>query len=138
MTPGSNHQGGALSKGLRILQVFDERSPALSVAEISRRTQISRASVYRLTGILEDLGYLRRTNRLYRPSNKVLSLGVAAVESRQFVECIRPYLDEIAHCSQRRRQSTMDCWKGRKSSLPCHRDDIITINLRAGSRFPPI
>ena len=138
MTPGSNRQGGALSKGLRILQVFDERSPALSVAEISRRTQISRASVYRLTGILEDLGYLRRTNRLYRPSNKVLSLGVAAVESRQFVECIRPYLDEIAALLPEATAVNYGLLEGAEVIYLArrHRDDIITINLRAGSRLP--
>ena len=138
MASGSNHQGGSLSKGLRILAAFDERSPALSVADISRRTQISRTSVYRLTGVLEQLGYIRRTDRLYRPSNKVLQLGVAALESREFVEHVRPYLDEII-------SALPDCTAVNYGVLEeaeviylarLHQDDIITINLQVGSRLP--
>lgn len=138
MTSGSNHQGGALSKGLRILAAFDEKSPALSVADISRRTQISRASVYRLTGVLEDLGYIRRTARLYRPSKKVLGLGVAAVESREFVEHIRPYLDQIASALPEATAVNYGVLEGAEVIYLArrHRDDIITINLRVGSRLP--
>ena len=96
MTAGPNNDRGSLSKGLRILSAFDEKHSALSVAEIARRTQISRASVYRLTGVLEDLGYIGRTGRLFRPSRKVLHLGVAAVESREFVDHIYPHLDQMS------------------------------------------
>ena len=138
MTSASNHQGGALSKGLRILASFDEKSPALTVADISRRTRISRASVYRLMGILEDLGYVRRTDRLYRPSKKVLGLGVAAVEAREFVEHIRPYLDEIAAALPEATAVNYGVLeRGEVIYLARrHRDDIITINLRVGSRLP--
>lgn len=138
MASGSNHHGGSLSKGLRILAAFDERSPALSVADISRRTQISRTSVYRLTGILEELGYVRRTDRLYRPSNKVLQLGVAAVESREFVEYVRPYLDELLSALPDATAVNYGVLEGTEVIYLArrHQDDIITINLQVGSRLP--
>lgn len=138
MTAVPSHPPGSLSKGLQILAAFDERSPALSVADIARRTQISRASVYRLTGVLEDLGYIRRTERLYRPSKKVLNLGVAAVESREFVEHIRPYLDEISGAFPEATAVNYGVLEGAEVIYMArrHRDDIITINLQVGSRLP--
>ncbi len=138
MTAVPDPQRGSLSKGLRILAAFDERSPALTVADIARRTAISRASVYRLTGILEDLGYLRRDERFFRPSKKVLQLGVAAVESREFVEHIRPYLDQISSALPEATAINYGVLEAADIIYLArrHRDDIITINLRVGSRLP--
>ncbi len=138
MTFDPSQQRGSRSEGLRILATFDEKSPALSVTDIARRTRISRASVYRVAGILEELGYIRRTERLYRPSMKVLDLGVAAVESRNFVDHIRPYLDEISQALPEATAVNYGVLEGTEVIYLArlHRDEIITINLRVGSRLP--
>ncbi|MCQ3803230.1 MAG: helix-turn-helix domain-containing protein [Acidimicrobiia bacterium] len=117
---------------------FDEKSPALSIAEIARRTEISRASVYRLVGALQQLGYIRKDGRLYRPSKKVLQLGVAAVESREFLDHIRPYLDMIISALPEATAINYGVLEGTDIIYlaRCHQDDIITINLRVGSRLP--
>lgn len=138
MTAIQDNQRGSLSKGLCILTAFDEKSPALSIADIARRTEISRASVYRLIGALDDLGFVRRDGRLYRPSKKVLQLGVAAVESREFVDHIRPYLDEIISALPEATAINYGVLEAAEVIYlaRCHQDDIITINLRVGSRLP--
>ena len=129
---------GSLSKGLRILSAFDEKSPALTIAEISERTAISRASVYRLAGILEELGFLQKNGRSLRPSKKVLQLGMAAVESREFVDHIRPYLDQISSVLPQATAVNYGVLEGSDVIYLArrHLDDIITINLRVGSRLP--
>lgn len=138
MTAVPDNQRGSLSKGLCILTVFDEKSPALTVADIARRTEISRASVYRLVGVLEDLGYVRKDGRLFRPSKRVLQLGVAAVESRELVDHIRPYLDKII--SELPGATAINYGVLEAGDIIYlarrHQDDIITINLRVGSRLP--
>lgn len=138
MSAAPANQRGSLSKGLRILSAFDERFPALTIAEISERTEISRASVYRLAGLLEEWGFLQKDGRSFRPSKKVLRLGMAAVESREFVEHIRPYLDQISSVLPQATainygvlEATDIIYLARR-----HLDDIITINLREGSRLP--
>ena len=138
MTPTPGNQRGSLSKGLLILSAFDEKAPALAIADISKRTGISRTSVYRLTGVLEELGYLQRDERVFRPAKRVLQLGVAAVESREFVDHIKPYLDQISSVLPRATavnygvlEATDIIYLARR-----HLDDIITINLRVGSRLP--
>ena len=110
----------------------------LTIAEISQRTEISRASVYRLAGLLEESGFLRKDGRSLRPSKKVLRLGMAAVESRELVDHIRPYLDRISSVLPRATainygvlEATDVIYLARR-----HLDDIITINLRVGSRLP--
>ena len=67
--------GGSLSKGLRVLASFNERDARLTVAEISERTSVNRASVYRLAGVLEKQGYLKKEGATYQPSSKVFGLG---------------------------------------------------------------
>jgi IclR family pca regulon transcriptional regulator len=121
-----------------ILSAFDEKSPALTIADISRRTEISRASVYRLTAVLEEMGYLQKDERLFRPAKKVLQLGVAAVESREFVDHIRPYLDQISSVLPQATAINYGVLEGADIIYLArrHLDDIITINLRVGSRLP--
>jgi len=138
MTGEAERQGGSLSKGLRILSAFNERSTALTIADLARRTGISRASVYRLTGILEELGYVQKDRRLFRPSKKVLQLGVAAVESRQFVDHIKPFLDQISSVLPQATAINYGVLEAGEVIYLArrHLDDIITINLRVGSRLP--
>lgn len=138
MTPAPANQRGSLSKGLLILSAFDEKAPALTIADISKRTEISRASVYRLAGALEELGYLQRDERVLRPSKKVLQLGVAAVGSREFVDHINPYLDQISSVLPQATAVNYGVLEGTDIIYLArrHLDDIITINLRVGSRLP--
>ena len=48
----------ALSRGLGILSQFTARDPALSLAELSRRTGLHRATVYRFAKTLQAEGFL--------------------------------------------------------------------------------
>ena len=131
-------QTGSLAKGLRILAAFDEKDAELTVAEISHRAAVSRASVYRLAATLEGLGYLRRDGTTYQPSTKVFDLGIAAVESLELVDHIRPYLDLIAHELPDATAVNYGVLEGVDIIylLRLHRNDIITINLQVGSRVP--
>jgi len=84
------------------------------------------------------MGYKRGTEGLARRSKKVLNLGVAAVESREFVEHIRPYLDEISVALPEATAVNYGVLEGAEVIYMArrHRDDIITINLQVGSRLP--
>lgn len=70
----SNAKGGrlvqSLSRGLGILSQFTAESPSLSLADISRRTGIHRATVYRFVRTLEVEGFLT-----YDPDSGLYSVG---------------------------------------------------------------
>ena len=130
--------GGSLSKGLRVLASFDERDARLTVAEISERTSINRASVYRLAGVLEQQGYLKKEGSTYQPSSKVFGLGVAAVESLELVDHIRPHLDRIKNELSEATAINYGVLEGDEVIylLRLHLDNVISINLQVGSRLP--
>ena len=129
---------GSLTKGLRILASFDERTPRLSVAEISDRTAINRASVYRLAGVLEGLGYLKKEGATYQPSSKVFELGIPAVESLELVDHIRPHLHRIKAELPDATAINYGVLDGEEIIylIRLHMDDIIAIRLQVGSRLP--
>src|SRR5215475_10619628 len=56
----------SLARGLRVIEAFDGRSQGLSIADIARVTELSRAAVRRLLITLELLGYIESTGRKYR------------------------------------------------------------------------
>jgi DNA-binding IclR family transcriptional regulator len=60
----------SLSRGLGILSQFTAESPSLSLADISRRTGIHRATVYRFVRTLEVEGFLT-----YDPDSGLYSVG---------------------------------------------------------------
>lgn len=63
-----------LERGLRVLQCFDSRDLILSNSEISKRTNLPKATVSRLTHTLVRLGYLR-----LNPENGQFILGIGVL-----------------------------------------------------------
>lgn len=62
----------SLERGLRILAYFAADSRSLSLAELSRKTGLHKATVYRFAKTLENEGYLD-----YDPTSGVYSIGPA-------------------------------------------------------------
>jgi DNA-binding IclR family transcriptional regulator len=87
-----------LARGLRILNVIAAAGEPLTVAEIARRTDLNRSSVFRLAYTLQYLGYIEEIpgGRGYDLSSAVLRLGYAYLAGRDIVAVARPVLDALA------------------------------------------
>jgi len=86
-----------LVRGLAILQLFDDRSRELSMAEIASRIGLNRSSVFRLVYTLEADGFLQRilgSNR-YRLGSRVLDLGYRFLSGLDLLEPARPVLSRL-------------------------------------------
>ena len=69
----------ALMRALDIIDLFVDRSPELSAAEIAEATDLPRTSVYELLGTLVHRGYLvRDAAGVYSLGVRALQIGVAA------------------------------------------------------------
>ena len=68
----------SLARGLRVVEVFNSHSESLSIADIARTTELSRAAVRRLLITLELLGYIEANGRKYRLCHGVLHLGMSS------------------------------------------------------------
>lgn len=65
----------ALARGLEVINAFGADMPAMTLSEIAQRTGLSAATVRRSLITLEALGYVRRRERRFMLTPKVLTLG---------------------------------------------------------------
>lgn len=86
-----------LERGLRLLCEFSRKDSTLSAAELARRLQVPRSTVFRLLTTLEMMGFVERTDggREFRLGMAVLRLGFEYLASLELTELGRPLLDRL-------------------------------------------
>jgi len=85
----------SLARGLSVIEAFDGRTEGLSIADISRATELSRAAVRRLLITLELLGYIEANGRKYRLRHRVLHLGMSYLSSSSLATVSQPAVQKI-------------------------------------------
>jgi IclR family transcriptional regulator, pca regulon regulatory protein len=85
----------SLARGLRVIEAFDSHLQGLSIADISRATELSRAAVRRLLITLELLGYIEADGRKYRLRHRVLHLGTSYLSSNSLATVSLPAVQKI-------------------------------------------
>ena len=96
-TGGDRYTVPALLRGLQLLTHFSRDQRELTGAELARRLDAPRASVFRLLHTLEQLGYVERVGdaATYRLGIAVLRLGFEYLASMELTEHGRPVLDAL-------------------------------------------
>ena len=91
----------ALARGLQLLMQFNRHERELSGAELSRRLDLPRASVFRMLFTLEQGGFLERApdGVNYRLGLSVLRLGFEQLASMELTEVGRPVIEELRDLS---------------------------------------
>ena len=91
----------ALARGLQLLMQFNRNERELSGAELSRRLDLPRASVFRMLFTLEQGGFLERApdGVNYRLGLSVLRLGFELLASMELTEVGRPVIEELRDLS---------------------------------------
>ena len=86
-----------LERGLRLLGEFSSKDRTLSAAELARRLQVPRSTVFRLLATLEMMGFVERMDggREFRLGMAVLRLGFDYLASLELTELGRPLLDRL-------------------------------------------
>ena len=86
-----------LERGLRLLAEFSARDRVLSAADLSRRLNVPRSTVFRLLATLESTGYVERADggREYRLGLAVLRLGFDYLASLELTELGGPLLNRL-------------------------------------------
>ena len=83
---------GGLAHGLRVLEAFDARSAALSLTDVARQTGLTPATARRSLHTLVSLGYVRRADKQFVLSARVLALGLAYLRLTGIEEILLPEL----------------------------------------------
>ena len=126
----------ALSRGLEVLRCFSPARQVLSATEIAARIGLPQPTVWRLCHTLVATGYL-----VAAPSGKlrigapVLTLGYAAIASLDYLQIIRPHMQQLADryggsvCLAERHRSKMIYVE------VCKANTIVSLNLQVGARL---
>ncbi len=127
----------SLARGLSILEVFDLAKPRMGISDLSRKTGLSKSTVFRLVHTLRNLGYIIPVGEenKYTLGPKVLTLGFAVLSSLELREVAQPYLMEL---SRKRKETVnlavLDGWRLiYVERIKTHQ--IVNINLHVGSRL---
>lgn len=84
------------AKGLAVLKAFDERQPQMSIADIARVTDLDPATARRLVLTLVHEGYVRKENRAFSLTPRILILASGFLRGNQFGKVIQPVLNDCA------------------------------------------
>jgi IclR family pca regulon transcriptional regulator len=126
----------ALERGLAVLQVFSREHPALTLSEVARMADVTRATARRILLTLERLGHVRSDGKRFMLTPRVLSLGWAYLASLDLWEVAHPLMQElVARTGESCSAATLDLpdivYVAR---VPTRR--IMSITLGVGTRLP--
>lgn len=126
----------SLARGLRIIETFEGRTEGQSVADVARKTRLSRAAVRRSLMTLQVLGYAESNGPVYRLTTRVLRLGFSYLSSASLPVLAQPVLEritEIVHESSS--LSVLDgdeiVYLARSAAKR-----VMSVGLSVGSRLP--
>ena len=91
----------SLVRGLAVIRAFDAEHPELTLSEVARRAEITRAAAGRFLRTLEELGYVRGSagsgvGRTFALTPRVLELGFSYLSALSIPEVIQPHLERLS------------------------------------------
>lgn len=128
----------SLGRGLAVLLAFSQLQRALTIAQISHRTGLSRAAVRRCLYTLSVLGYVRSDDgRHHQLGSKVLAFGHAYLSSSSLAMQAPAVLDRLSEqvaesCSAATLEGQEITYVARSKST----SRIMSVDLGVGSRLP--
>lgn len=126
----------SLARGLSVIRAFDAEHPELTLSEVARVCELTRAAARRFLLTLVDLGYVRTDGRRFMLTPRVLELGYSYLSSLSLPEVAQPHLEElVAGVNESSSVSVLDgddvVYVAR---VPTSR--IMTVAIDVGTRFP--
>jgi IclR family pca regulon transcriptional regulator len=134
--PRSSDFVQSLERGLAVIRAFDAEHAELTLSDVARSTDLTRAAARRFLHTLVDLGYVRTDGRLFALRPRVLELGYSYLSSMSLPELAMPHMEAM---SAKIKESC--------SIAVLDADDIVyiarvvtrrimTVAINVGTRFP--
>lgn len=86
----------SLARGLGVIRAFDAEHPSLTLSDVARRTDLTRAAARRFLHTLQTLGYVRSDGRAFALTPKVLELGFSYLSALSLPEVVQPHLEALS------------------------------------------
>jgi IclR family pca regulon transcriptional regulator len=126
----------SLARGLAVIRAFGAERPRLSLSDVARATDLTRASARRFLLTLESEGYVRLRDGLFELTPRVLELGFSYLSAQSLPEVAQPHLEALSHTvGESSSASILDGWDiVYIARVPTRR--IMSIGITIGTRFP--
>ena len=128
----------ALARGLDVLACFDGSRPAMTLSEVASAAGLARPTARRLLLTLEELGFVRSADGVFRLTPKVLSLGTAYVSGLGLWDIARPHLEDLVgrtgESSSMAQLDGSDIVYVARVAVP----KLIALRVEIGTRFPAV
>lgn len=134
--PGDPEFMASLARGLAVMRCVAEAQRPVTIADVTRRTRLSRAAVRRCLYTLVLLGYVGQDERGYSVRRKALSLGHPYLSLNALAARAQPLLDALRDelgesCSLGIMEEDQVYYVARGEAVR-----IMSVGLRVGSRLP--
>lgn len=86
----------ALIKGINVIKAFDEDNTLMTLSDVAKKVDITRANARRLLLTLESLGYVRQRDNFFFLSPKIIELGYSYYASLPWTDLAYKNLKQIA------------------------------------------
>jgi IclR family pca regulon transcriptional regulator len=126
----------SLARGLAVIRTFGAERPRLSLSDVARATDLTRASARRFLLTLETEGYVRLRDGLFELTPRVLELGFSYLSAQSLPELAQPHLEALSHAVGE--SSSASILDGTDivyiARVPTRR--IMSVAITIGTRFP--
>lgn len=87
----------AFARGLEVIKTFGPDAPEMTLAEVARRANISRATARRSLQTLETLGYAATDGSRWHLRPRLLEVGYAYLSSVPMWSLVEEHIQDLAH-----------------------------------------
>ena len=126
----------SLDRGLAVIRAFGPDRERLSLSEVARATNLTRAAARRFLLTLVKLGYVRSDGREFSLRPRVLELGYAYLSGLTLPDVAAPHLEELV--ARLHESSSISILDGQHvvyvARVPTKR--IMTVAISVGTRLP--
>lgn len=126
----------SLTRGLAVIRAFDAEHASMTLADVARRTGLSRATVRRVLATLVAEGYAVGDDGQFRLRPRILELGFAYLSALGLPAVAQPHLEEL---SRRVEESTSLAVLDGSDIVYVARvatRRIMSVQITVGTRFP--
>jgi IclR family transcriptional regulator, pca regulon regulatory protein len=126
----------SLDRGLAVIRAFGPDRERLSLSEVARATNLTRAAARRFLLTLVSLGYVRSDGREFSLRPRVLELGYAYLSGLSLPDVAAPHMEELV--ARLHESCSISVLDGQHVvyvvRVPTKR--IMTVAISVGTRFP--
>ena len=126
----------SFARGLGVIRAFDAEHPELSLSDVARRADLTRAAARRFLLTLETIGYVRSDGRNFALTPRVLELGFSYLSALSLPEIVQPNLEALSREVDESVSAAVldDTDIVYVARVPTRR--IMSVRITIGTRFP--